>query len=851
MTSNLKFYLGRIFDLKTGKVTEQQLQYDPADLTTHAFVVGMTGSGKTGLCLTLLEEAALQGIPMLAIDPKGDITNALLHFPDLVPSDFEGWINPDMARREEKTVQKAAMDAADRWRTGLLEWDISPERIRALKNAAQFAIYTPGSDAGIPISILASLKCPPLAWNTHRELLREKISGTVTALLSLVGLTDIDPVRSREHILLSNIFENAWHQGKDLELGELILQVQTPPFPKLGVFDVNAFFPEKERFELAMLLNNILAAPGFQTWIEGQPLDIPAMLYTPDGRPRHTIFYIAHLPDAERMFFVSLLLSAVEAWMRAQSGTATLRSLLYFDEIFGYLPPIGNPPSKPVLMRLLKQGRAFGLGQMLVTQNPADVDYKGLSNAGTWFIGKLQTERDKERLLDGLEGALAGNLARADYDKLISKLGKRIFLMHNIHAAKPQVFHTRWAMNYLAGPLTRTQIPALNQLAGALESNTEVLSMRKVETSTSKLDSFQPIPQDLSYGHPENQQIAISDAQSLISQLSSTRPALPRGVRQYILPNNLTFTQAFKAAGRDFPAEAISQGLLYRPVLIAQAHIRLSRRKYNLDTEIYHTALVFAPDPHGAIRWENYDSSYIDPACLDDAPDPQARFVTPAAPLNDSNAISAIEDDFLDWAYRTSEITVRVNETFKLYAGPQISSAEFRSQCSDAAREKRDFELKKLATSYEKKLTSLSSKLSREERELVQDQVEFEQRKWEERTSMAEFGASLFGLGRKKSLTATMSKRRLTEQAKAEIDESIEAIAQFKQQIDELEEAWEIEEKDVQQRWSEAAQEVSEITLHPYKKDVLIDLLGVAWLPFHLVQIGEGVEELPGFQAGR
>ncbi len=469
LETNGKFYLGRTND-------DHPLLYDPGDLTTHAMVVGMTGSGKTGLCIDLLEEAALEGIPSLMIDPKGDITNLLLHFPDLLPADFQPWVNPDEARRAGKTLEQAAVDTADTWKKGLAEWNIAPERIRALSNAAQFTIFTPGSDAGIPVSILANLKAPEIPWEGNKELLREKISGTVTAILGLVGLTDIDPVRSREHILLSNIFEQAWKQGFDLTLEELILQTQNPPFEKLGVFDVATFFPDKDRFELAMLLNNILAAPSFQTWIEGQPLNIDALLYASDGRPRHSIFYIAHLSDEERMFFVTLLYSAVETWMRTQSGTTSLRAILYFDEIFGYLPPVFNPPSKQIMLRMLKQARAFGVGQVLVTQNPADLDYKALSNTGTWFIGKLQTENDKNRLLDGLQGASPG-LDRRHYDDIIANLGKREFLLHNVHSPSPPsplpvgegrrsegVFKTRWAMNYLAGPLTRSQISLLNGL---------------------------------------------------------------------------------------------------------------------------------------------------------------------------------------------------------------------------------------------------------------------------------------------------------------------------------------------------------------------------------------------------
>src|SRR5512136_330714 len=467
METNGKFYLGRIYDSQQGKTTDQPLLYEPADLTVHAVVVGMTGSGKTGLCLDLLEEAALNHIPALMIDPKGDITNALLHFPNLLPQDFQPWVNPDQARRAGKTLEQASAEAAGLWKQGLADWGIDQQRLLTLSNSAQFAVYTPGSDAGIPVNILASLKAPTLDWDSNKETLRERINGTVTALLGLVGMENIDPVRSREHILLANIFENAWSQGKDLDLGELILQTQSPPFAKLGVFDINTFFPEKDRFSLAMLLNNILAAPAFQSWIEGQPLDVPTLLYTPEGKPRHSVFYISHLSDSERMFFITLLYSAVETWMRTQTGTTTLRALMYFDEIFGYLPPVANPPSKQPMLRMLKQARAFGVGQVLVTQNPVDVDYKALSNAGTWMIGKLQTDQDKQRLLDGLDSAMSGGLDRATYDQLISTLGKRVFLLHNVNAKDPATFQTRWAMNYLTGPLNRTQIPDLNELAGA------------------------------------------------------------------------------------------------------------------------------------------------------------------------------------------------------------------------------------------------------------------------------------------------------------------------------------------------------------------------------------------------
>ncbi len=461
-----KFFLGKTYDLQASKMGEDQVFYDPNDLTTHAIITGMTGSGKTGLGVIMLEEAALRGIPALVVDPKGDLTNLLLHFPDLLPSDFQPWVDQDAARRDGVTLEAAAEKAASLWKNGLASYGLGKPDLEALRDSVEFAVYTPGSDAGIPVSILASLSAPPIPWEGNKEILREKISSTVTAILGLVGLKDIDPVRAKEHILLANIFEDAWKSGKDLDMATLITHVQSPPFDKLGVFPLDQFYPEKDRFELAMLLNNFLAAPAFQTWMEGQPLDIGKFLYSPDGKPRHSVFYLAHLNDEERMFFITLLYSSIESWMRTQKGSSGLRVLTYFDEIAGYLPPVANPPSKNIILRMLKQARAFGVGLILSTQNPVDLDYKALSNAGTWVIGKLQTDQDKERLLDGLEGAAPG-LDRKAFDKMISLLDKRVFLLHNVHEDAPQVFGTRWAMNYLPGPLTRSQIPALNALVGA------------------------------------------------------------------------------------------------------------------------------------------------------------------------------------------------------------------------------------------------------------------------------------------------------------------------------------------------------------------------------------------------
>ncbi len=817
-----RFYLGRIFDSKKREVTSDPLMYDPDDLTTHAVVMGMTGSGKTGLCIGLLEEAALQGIPAIMIDPKGDITNALLHFPELRPEDFKPWVNPDQARREDKTIEQAAADAASLWKSGLEKWDISPERIQALQDAAHFAIYSPGSESGIPVNIMASFEAPKIPWDENREILVDKISGIAMGLLGLVGLDDLDPVRSKEHILVSNIFESAWSKGRDLDLSELILQIQNPPFEKLGVLAIDSFFPEKERLELSILLNNILAAPSFQSWIEGEPLDIESMLYGPDGRPRHSVFYIAHLSDAERMFFVTLLYSAVETWMRTQKGSTSLRALIYFDEIFGYLPPVKNPPSKTPMLRMLKQARAFGVGQVLVTQNPVDVDYKALSNAGTWFIGKLQTEQDKNRLLDGLEGAAPG-LDRKVYDKLISTLDKRVFLLHNVHEDQPVLFHTRWVMNYLTGPLTRVQLPELNALVGADQDHTA----RSASPARQRLKG------------------SSVSGKGTGAQTSSTRPNVPANVEEYFLPNNLSLLKAVDKAGISPPQE-VKRQVIYKPVLLAQATIRFLKRNFNLDYDLVTAALISNPDRQGRIRWEDRISDPVDLDALDRQAIPDARFHELTSPLNNGAKLRELETDFKDWIYHTVTVSVRANEELKVFAGPQVSQGEFRSMCTETAEKELEQEREKTNDSFDKKLDTIRDRLMREERELKEDEVELSQRKMEE---MGTHAQNLLGLlaGRRRSMTTSLTKRRMTTKAKADVEESLDMIDQYKKEIEDLEKERLEELRDVEEKWQEILEKVTEIPVTPYKKDILVELFGVGWFPYYSYQDQGKLIELAAF----
>ncbi len=832
------FYLGHIVDPSTGEKTGEKLHYDPGDLTTHAVIVGMTGSGKTGLCLDLMEEAALNKVPALMLDLKGDITNAVLHFPDLAPADFEPWVNADEAQRSGKSVAEVAADTANLWKNGLAGSDIGPDRLQKLKDTTQFAVYTPGSDAGLPISILSSLAAPAIPWAGNEENLRERISSTVTAILGLIGMTNIDPVRSREHILLSNIFESAWSQAQDLDLGELIMQVQNPPFEKLGVFDVKQFFPDKDRFDLAISLNNILASPAFQSWIKGEPLDIQAMMYMPDGKPRHTIFYLAHLSEDERMFFVTLLYGAVETWMRSQAGTSSLRAIVYFDEIFGYLPPIGNPPSKEPMLRMLKQARAFGVAQVLATQNPVDVDYKALSNAGTWFIGKLGTEQDKARLLDGLETAMAdsGALDKREYDKLISGLGKRVFLLRNVHEKKPVTFGTRWAMNYLAGPMTRTQIPALNKLAGATANMSAERSSARTETS--------------SVAAPPAASLAAAQPAGLELPGSGTRAAVPGRVQEFFLPVKYDLDEAADVSGRRIPAGAESIGLVYRPVLLARADVRYNQRKYGVNMEKAISVVVEEPDRRGFVDWEDYinpDAAPINEDDMDRRPDPDANFGELEAPLSDSKIFGSMKKDFTDWVYRGSELMVRANEQLKVFGGPDISEEEFEEMCGEAAKEKAKAEYEKVSKTYDKKMASLEKKLAKEKRELEEDEADLAGRRREEGLKHIETVVGMV-FGRRRSVSSSMTKRRMTSRAKADVEESKDEIAAMQKELEALEDEKDALVDELEEKWMDIAEDVTEIPIQPYKKDILVDMFGVGWMPYHVIDDDGRPVEIAAYQ---
>lgn len=814
-----KFFLGKNYDLQKSEMGEDQVFYDPDDLTTHAVITGMTGSGKTGLAVIMLEEAALQGIPAIMVDPKGDLTNLLLHFPDLLPADFQPWVDQDAARRDGVTVEAAAEKAASLWKNGLESYGMGKPELEALRDSAEFAVYTPGSDAGLPVSILASFSAPPIPWEGNKEILREKISSTVTAILGLVGLKDIDPVRAREHILLANIFEEAWKAGKDLDMATLITHVQSPPFEKLGVFPLDQFYPEKDRFELAMLLNNFLAAPAFQTWLEGQPLDIGKFLHAADGKPRHSIFYLAHLSDEERMFFITLLYTSIEAWMRTQKGSSGLRALVYFDEIAGYLPPVANPPSKSIILRMLKQARAFGVGLMVATQNPVDLDYKALSNAGTWVVGKLQTDQDKNRLLDGLEGAAPG-LDRKAFDKMISLLDKRVFLLHNVHEDAPQVFHTRWAMNYLPGPLTRTQLPALNALAGAGGATGQ-------ETTAKKADG------------------AKAEKRAGLGQ--DVPPAVPGLISEYYYPVGRGPVEALKAAGRSTEGEVPNPKTLYKAALLAQARVAYLDRKYNLSEEVIYTARIDELRRKGLVRWESFITSAVNPDDFSASASPGAYYEPlENLALDDSTFIKGLEADFTDWIYRTQTMTIRQNEALEVMVGPEVSDEAFKALCLKAVETKKAEAIEAVKDKYEAKLDKLEAKLKKEMLEFEEDKQELSHRRLEEVGKGIENAIGLFS-GRRKSISTSLTKRRMTSKAKSDLESSEMDVKNAEAEMAAMEKEMTEELAALESQWEDVLSKVTEVPVSPYKKNIFMEIFGVVWLPYYAFEDGEGWETVPAF----
>ena len=779
------FYLGRVYDPAAKATTPAPLLYDAKDLTTHAVCVGMTGSGKTGLGIALIEEAALDGIPAIVIDPKGDMGNLLLAFPGLDAADFRPWVDEGEAARKQLTPDDYAAKTAETWKKGLEAWGQDGARIARLRAAADFAIYTPGSRAGFPLSILSSLDAPPPSFADDTAALRDRVSAAVSGLLALVGV-EADPLQSREHILLSNVVDREWRAGKNLDLMALIQAVQEPGLDRIGILPLESFFPAKDRFALAMRLNNLAAAPGFSAWTEGDPLDIQRLLYTPEGKPRVSILSIAHLSDAERMFFVTVLLNEVLAWTRRQTGTSTLRALLYMDEIFGYFPPTANPPAKAPMLTLLKQARAFGLGVVLSTQNPVDLDYRGLSNTGTWFIGRLQTERDKARVIEGLTSAAAGEgLDRVTLERLMANLGSRIFLMRNVHEDVPVLLESRWCMSYLRGPLSSAQMGALME-----------------GKKSAALPPAAP---------------AAAAAAAVPAAPPSAKTVLPASIAQtYLRP-------------QDLPAGAAAT---YRPALLASARLHFVDLKQGLDSWQMVRHLIW-PDPAtGALRWTETRPA---PEGEENAPASGAAHEGVPAVLADPKRFAQHERDYKDYLSQISTLELSSLPAHKLVANPGESEGDFRIRAGQLLREKRDAEVEGLRKKYAAKLDILGE---RERRAAAKVENEKAQLSRQQVGTMVSFGTAaisillgrrLGGIGRASTGIGSMTR---AGKEKLDVQQAGETLEAVRRQRAELESEAEREIAGVMQSYDPGNLALSRVRIEPRRSDTTVLQVVLAWVPY-------------------
>ncbi|MCR9201982.1 MAG: ATP-binding protein [Planctomycetaceae bacterium] len=786
-----QFYLGREHDLASGETSAAEIHYDAKDLTTHAVCVGMTGSGKTGLCLSLLEEAAIDGIPAICIDPKGDLGNLMLSFPGLTASEFEPWVDPSEATRKGMTVPDYARKTAETWKKGLAEWGQGPERIQRFRDAAEVAIYTPASSAGLPLTVLRSFDAPAADILNDGEALRERIMSAVSGLLALMQI-DADPISSPEHILLSTILETAWREGRDVDMGTLIRSIQAPPFDKVGFLDLESFFPAKERFKLAMSLNNLLASPSFAAWLEGEALSIPKLMYTPEGKPRLAIISIAHLSDSERMFFVTILLNEMVAWMRSQPGTSSLRALLYMDEVFGYFPPTANPPSKQPMLTLLKQARAFGLGCVLATQNPVDIDYKGLSNAGTWFLGRLQTERDKMRVLEGLEGAAASAGSAFDKQKMeqtLAGLGSRVFLMNNVHEDQPVVFKTRWALSYLRGPVSRQQIEALMD--------------------------------------PVKNQVAASGGATFGMTAEkegpdSERPVLPPEIEEYFLP-----------------LSGSVEGLQYRPALLGQSRVHFVSSKYDIDRWDEVTLLAATGDDIPPDLWTEADEwDEDDFPELESEPESEAAWRDLATALTSKKSYSKWSSLLKDYLYRNRRLHIWSCKPLDETSRHDESESDFRIRLRHAAREERDLRVEKMRSKYASRFRTLADQIRRAEQKVEREKSQKSQKTMSAGISvLTSIAGALFGRKLKsvtnvsRAGTAMRSAGSVAKEAE-DVRHAEEALAALHERHRDLDNEVEDEVLKIQDLFDPDLMELKQEEIKPRKSDISVERVVLVWLPY-------------------
>ncbi|HEX4905314.1 MAG TPA: DUF87 domain-containing protein [Acidimicrobiales bacterium] len=756
--------------------TGEAVLLEASDLTTHGVIVGMTGSGKTGLGVGLIEEALLQGIPTLIVDPKGDLGNLLLTFPDLSAASFEPWVDGGDATA-----------VAASWKEGLAGWGIDGARIQALRDAATLTIYTPGSTSGVGLNVVGSLQRP--IEGADDEAVLDEVQGFVSGVLGLVGI-DADPLASREHILLSNLVQRAWAAGEDLDLAGLVAQVQSPPLRKLGVFELDEFFPPDDRTKLAMRLNGLLASPAFAAWGEGDALDMERLL-RPDGGVGCPIITLAHLSDEERQLVVTLVLSKLVTWMRRQPGTDQLRVLVYFDEVAGYVPPTAAPPSKAPILTLLKQARAFGVGLVLATQNPVDVDYKALSNAGTWMIGRLQTEQDKARLLDGLAAA-AGGVDTAAVGDTIAGLDKREFVLRQAGSDAPTTFTTRWAMSYLRGPLTREQIATL--MAG-----------RRHATAPAA---------------PRTPPVGITE------DATPVMPTVAEGVPvRWLDP----------AAPWGAQIGATPAGTTYAASIVATVDLLFDDTKADLRHDEQLECVLFPlGDPADVASLLAVDH---DPRDLLPEPPAQLAYRLPDAPIKNKTFFTGLQKELVAHLLATRTTTVLANPDLKLYSRPGESTDDFALRCEAAADDAADRAAAAVAKKYDARIARARDAVAVAQDRVEQAELAKSTRRNDELLSGAgDLLGSLLGTRRSRGGIArkvgTIARRRgRTSEASKRVETAANRVGEKAQALADLEADLADELAAIADEWDAKAVAVQRLEIPLERSDIRVADLALVWVP--------------------
>ncbi len=777
-------YLGKEVDIDSGEISNSPFLYKNKSLTTHAVIIGMTGSGKTGLGVGIIEEAMMDNIPSIIIDPKGDMGNLLLTFPNLSSEDFSPWIDPAEAARKEMEPEAYAQKVSQTWRRGLESWGQSSERIGQLKEKTDCTIYTPGSTSGVPISVLNSFEAPGDAILKDTDTLNNMVNSASTSLLSLVGIKG-DGMQSKEHILLSSILLHFWRKGENLTLETLIGNVVNPPFEKIGVFSLDTFFKQSERMELAMSLNNVLASPTFSSWTSGEPLDIQRILYTEAGKARTAIFSIAHLSETERMFFVTMLLNQFVGWMRRQQGASSLKALLYMDEIFGYFPPTANPPSKKPMMLLLKQARAYGVGVVLATQNPVDLDYKGLSNIGTWFVGRLQTSQDQEKVLEGIVGASDGNLDRAQVKKLLGDMKGRQFLLNSAHLDGPVLFETRWVMSYLKGPMSLVDISKL-------------MSDKVVQVAA------------------KNEEKSVGDSGD--SDLHDNPPILSDNLEQlYVLQPML------------------ADPICLEPWLLASSSVRFYNQKRNID-EVKEVCLrLYLGSDYSRAVWEQAEESDILPEQCDNEPPSSCNYYGLPEEISGLRDFKNVQKKFTNYLYQNEALELFKVASLKLESTPGELMGDFSVRLADHLREKKEEAIdalqEKYATKQERLEKQIETALARVEKEKVDV-------KSKTTDTILSFGAALLGafFGRKALSVGNISKATTGMKNIGKIAKEKGEVKRAEQKAVKLEEdllqlAQEIEDKitALSETFSQENYTIETFAIKPRRSDIFNSRVSLLW----------------------